>query len=154
MRFDVSSGPAGLWKAPMEGGTPVRLTDEDPDEDSWDPHISPNGKLIAYFSEGPGKIRVIPFEGGSPGNTIDLPPNVIAWGGLRWTPDGRALTIVIHTEGVTNLWSQPIDGGPPKRITDFKAEQQISAFDWSRDGRLLVSRGVWNGDVVLMSGFR
>ena len=138
---------AALWKVSMEGGTPVQLTDEP----SQRAAISPDGKLIAYFLGGAqGKIRVMPFEGGPPIKTFDPPLTMVP---LRWTPDGRALTYVNTTGGVSNLWSQPLDGGPPKQLTDFKAEQ-IFAFDSSRDGQLLVSRGVTNRDVVLISGFR
>jgi Tol biopolymer transport system component len=144
------SSPPTLWKVPMEGGTPVRLADSV----SHYAAISPDGKLIAYFSGGgpQAKIAVMPFEGGPPIKTFDHPPMALL-PGLRWTHDGRALTYSRIIGGVSNIWSQPIDGGPPKQLTDFKAEG-ISKFDWSRDGRLLVSRGVTNRDVVLVSGFK
>jgi Tol biopolymer transport system component len=149
MRAAARGGFAASWKVPIEGGTPVQLTDEN----SSRPVISPDGKLIAYLSSGGlgGKISVMPFEGGPPIKTFDFPPTTLRF--LRWAHDGRALTYVNTTGGVSNLWSQPLDGGPPQQLTDFKAEQ-IFAFDWSRDGRLLLSRGVVNRDVVLISGFR
>jgi|SRR2546427_2010056 len=76
------------------------------------------------------------------------------WGHVRWTPDGRALTY-INTRGiVSNIWLQPVDGGPPKQLTDFKTDR-IFSFDWSRDGKWLgCSRGVVDSDVVLIKGFR
>jgi Tol biopolymer transport system component len=139
------SSPPTLWKVLMEGGAPVQLTNEL----SHYAAISPDGKLIAYFSGGPtGNITVIPFEGGPPIKTFDSPRGSLL-PGLRWTPDGQALTYVRGG----NIWSQPIAGGPPKQLTDFNGEQ-IYTFDWSRDGRLVVSRGVVNRDVVLISGFK
>jgi hypothetical protein len=69
---------------------------------------------------------------------------------IRWAGDGRAVTYVDHRGGFDNLWAQPIEGGPPKQITDFK-DSRIFSFDWSRDGRLLASRGVQTNDVVLIS---
>ena len=41
----------GVWKVPMEGGNPVRLSDAEADH----PIISPDGKMIAYSYEDPGK---------------------------------------------------------------------------------------------------
>ena len=67
--------------------------------------------------------------------------------------DGRALTYVETRDGVSNIWGQPIEGGPPKQLTDFKSDL-IFSFDWSRDGTLACARGTQNADVVLISGFR
>ena len=62
-----------------------------------------------------------------------------------------------------NLWSQPIDGGPPKQITKFTSDL-IPSFAVSRDGkrlaisrdgkRLAISRGSASLDVVLIKDFR
>ena len=72
---------------------------------------------------------------------------------LRWTPDGRSVAFIRTSRRVSNLWGQPIDGGPPRQLTDFK-DQRIANFAYSRDGKQLVfSRGVVNSDVVLISGF-
>lgn len=53
-----------------------------------------------------------------------------------------------------NIWSQSLDGGAPKQLTDFKTDR-IFAFDLSRDGKQLVlTRGAISNDVVLISDFR
>jgi Tol biopolymer transport system component len=53
-----------------------------------------------------------------------------------------------------NLWDQPLDGGPPRQITDFK-EGDIFAFAWSRDGkRLAIVRGSRSNDIVMISNLR
>jgi Tol biopolymer transport system component len=80
--------------------------------------------------------------------TIDIPPtNNI----LDWSADGRAVLYVDTRGRVSNIWSQPIDGGPPKQLTNFKSEL-IFVFDFSRDGKqLAVSRGSVSNDVVLIT---
>lgn len=141
-----STNPPTLWKVPIEGGTPAQLTREL----SHYAAISRDGKLLAYFTSAPPqtKIVVIPFDGGAPIRTFDVPP-ISLLPGLRWTPDGKALTYVKGD----NIWSQPMDGGPPKQLTNFEGEQ-IYTFDWSRDRQLIVSRGVTNRDVVLISNLK
>jgi hypothetical protein len=60
----------------------------------------------------------------------------------------------VTRNGVTNLWAQPIDGSPPKQLTNF-ASERIFNFDFSRDGKqLALSRGTETSDVVLISNFK
>jgi Tol biopolymer transport system component/DNA-binding winged helix-turn-helix (wHTH) protein len=138
-----------LWKAPTPEGPsgirPVQLTQTL----GADPSISPDGKMIAFNyrdehaspTEG---TAVIPFEGGPPIKFIDFEMPV------RWTSDGRAVLHVRVPVGVANIWSQPIAGGRPKQLTDFRAEE-ISSFDWSRDGkRLAFVRPAQTSDAVLI----
>ena len=134
----VVSGKAALWKVSIDGGNPVQLTNEDSDA----PVVSPDGKWIAcrYWNEqsdSPQRIAVIPFEGGEPIKLFDGPQPGPGGQRIRWTPDGRAITYVETRGGVANIWSQSIDGGPARRLTDFK-DQLIFAHDWSYDGKQLV----------------
>ena len=55
---------------------------------------------------------------------------------VRWSPDGRALAFIDDQGGAANLWLQPIDHSPPRRLTSF-SEGRIASFDWSRDGSRL-----------------
>lgn len=73
--------------------------------------------------------------------------------GIQWSPDGRALTYVDVRKGVPNIWSQPVDGSPPRQITDFTSDL-IYSFAWSRSGDLALARGAWNSDAVLIRNFR
>jgi len=68
---------------------------------------------------------------------------------LRWTSNGEALIYCVTRNEASNVWSQPLDGSPPKQLTDFKSET-IQGFDWSRDDRLLLSRGFTAGEIVLI----
>ncbi|MEJ7713468.1 MAG: hypothetical protein WKF84_27395 [Pyrinomonadaceae bacterium] len=73
---------------------------------------------------------------------------------MRWTPDGRALTYVDTRDAVSNIWSQQLNEGAPRQVTNFTTDQ-ISAFEWSRDGKqLALRRGTVIRDVVLISDFR
>ena len=122
------------------------------------PGISLDGKLIACYlldqQTRITKIALLPFEGGDPVKLFDLPQTAIRGEAVRWTPDGRALTY-INTRGiVSNIWLQPVDGKPPKQLTDFKTDR-IFSFDWSRDGKWLAcSRGAVDSDVILIKDFR
>jgi eukaryotic-like serine/threonine-protein kinase len=144
-----------IWKVPIDGGDPVQLTDKRTPE----PTVSPDGKLIVcYYKEHPDapsyKIAIIPFEGGQPTKIFDVPQTVPRYPGPRWTADGRAVAYVDTRNGISNIWIQPLDGGPPKQLTDFKSDL-IFDFEWSRDGRqLALARGIQTTDVVLITDFK
>jgi serine/threonine protein kinase/Tol biopolymer transport system component len=145
-----------LWKISIDGGTPVQITDKI----SLRPTISPDGQWIAYwsFSDAPSQrvqIAVVPFAGGEPVKVFEPAQNAIAgWDAiLKWTPDGRALTYVDYHNNTQNIWKQPITGGRPTQLTDFK-DNQIFSFDWLRDGRLILSRGFRTNDAILIKGTR
>jgi Tol biopolymer transport system component len=72
---------------------------------------------------------------------------------VRWSRDGQALTYIVTQGGVSNIWSQPIKGGPPRQLTRFQ-DQQIFSFDWSPAGDLVLSRGSKTSDAVLIKNFQ
>jgi Tol biopolymer transport system component len=149
--FNASrGGDYTLWRVPLEGGTPEQITDYA----SAYPTISPDGKWIAfenYAQPRANKIAVIPFSGGQPVRTFDSSVSGVAgYPVIHWTNDGRALTYVLDKQGVSNIWAQPLDGSPPKQLTDFRTDS-IYNFAWSQDGQqLALARGTRNQDVVLI----
>lgn len=151
--YRLSSGRATSWRMPAEGGEPVQITDKM----SYSAGISPDGRFIAYLYQdenAPLRIAVAPFEGGAPIKTFTFTSRPSSQRLIRWTPDGRAIAFIDTVNDVWNIFAQPIDGGPPVRLTDFK-DGRIFAFAWSRDGRqLAVSRGTNSADVVLIKNFR
>jgi Tol biopolymer transport system component len=149
--YRKSFGKATLWKVPANGGDPVQLNDKF----SMYPTISPDGKLVAYFSVEPNsplRIAVAPLAGGEPIKTFDL--TTTGRHPLHWTSDGRAVAYVETHNGVSNIVAQPLDGGAVKPLTDFKADR-IFWFDFSRDGKqIALARGTQSSDVILIKDFR
>ena len=156
----LRSGKSTLWKVPIDGGPASQLTDQLALLFS----ISPDGKFIAYATldeqvSTQSQLVIIPFEGGP--SVKSLSPRFSIFGGngatsagLMWTPDGRAITYADQLNRAGNLWSQPIDGGPPKQLTNFPSDM-IFRFAWSTDGKqLAVSRGKFTDDVVLIKNFK
>ena len=141
-----------LWKTPIDGGgAPIQLSDKI----AAVPRVSPDGRFIACFYraqvETYSKFAVLPFEGGEPVKVFDRPSTTFVEAGIRWTPDGRALTFVDNRDGVSNIWLQPLDGSPAKQLTNFTSET-IFRFAWSPDGKMIVAeRGTETGDIVLIN---
>jgi Tol biopolymer transport system component len=134
-----------LWRVSIDGGEPVQLGENM----TWSA-ISPDGKLIACVLAKSGisnDLAVLPIEGGAPVKVFDAQLRLPAR--IRWTPDGRAVTYVSQRNGVVDIWSQPLGGGEPKKLTDFKADE-IFSFDWSADNKLVISHGSATSDVVLI----
>jgi Tol biopolymer transport system component len=84
--------------------------------------------------------------------TCDLPPSAFGTPRLDWTADGKAIVYVDNRGGISNLWSQPVDGGPARQVTFFNTDQ-IFTFDLAADGKTMVfARGNVSDDVVLIVG--
>ena len=151
--MSMRSGIPAIWKVGIDGRVPVQLTKTP----SQLPLISPDGKLISYFYldeqvNNQPKLAMIPSEGGEPVTTIDLPRTVqpIAF---AWMPDGRSIAYLDSGSGILNVWSQPIDGGAPRQLTNFKSEF-LNSFAISRDGKIAAYRFSATRDIVLIKGFR
>lgn len=147
-------GKRALHRVSINGGDSHQLTDYS----SVCPTISPDGRWISCYyrseAKAPWKLAIIPFAGGPPVQTFEVPQNVYFTSLVRWTPDGRALAYSAGHDGISNIWIQPLDGSPPRQLTNFKSDQ-IFWFDWSPDGRQLgVSRGAVTSDVVLIKDLR
>jgi len=147
------SGKRAIWKVGIDGGAPVQLTDGP----SVLPAISPDGKLITYYyrddqANGQPMLGIIPFEGGAPVKTLDLPRTVQPLA-FAWTPDGRSIAYLDSGSGILNVWSKPLDGGPPKQLTNFKSEF-LTSFAFSREGKIAVYRWSAMRDIVLIKDFR
>lgn len=152
----TSVGPTKptIWKVSIEGGDARELTSRV----STNGIVSPDGKYVAYlypeshdpFAPG-NRIAIIPFEGGDPIKTFSFPGATRLLTITQWSPDGKSVLYNLTVNNVTNLWSQPLDGGPAKQVTDFK-DSLMSGFAWSRDGKTLAcARGIQLRDAVLIS---
>jgi serine/threonine protein kinase/dipeptidyl aminopeptidase/acylaminoacyl peptidase len=150
-------GAPMLWRLRLDQDSPIQLTKS---YSNW-PTISPDGKSIAcsYLDPDSGQWRlaVFPAEGGNPTESFNIPIPYLqhfVWQRIRWTSDGRALTYIDRRGGISNIWSQPFEGGPAKQLTDFKSGE-IFSFAWSADGKQLAcTRGSVVSDAVLINDLR
>jgi eukaryotic-like serine/threonine-protein kinase len=142
-----------LWKVSIDGGTPTRIMDRNATMGV----VSPDGKYIAYtYPESAdatapaNRLAVMPFEGGEPIKTFQVNVGGTVLSVVQWANDGKSILYTVTGNNVTNLWSQPLDGGPPKQATEFK-EMLMTGFAWSPDGKQLAcTRGNLVRDAVLI----
>src|SRR5262249_41773464 len=122
-----SFGKPMVVRVPIDGGNPVVLSEK------WmgRPAISPDGKFGAGTClddeqpTAPMKMAIVSFERGEIIKAFD---HRSMDEGFRWTRDGRAVMYTVTRNGVSNVWSQPVDGGAAKQLTDFNSDR-IFWFD-------------------------
>ena len=140
---------AGMMKVPIDGGDTQKVID--PPMSQFD--ISPDGSMAAFSTvdhAGGHEQKLALVEVGTGKVRQLLKSEKSAWGVIHYTPDGKALVYGYRENGVDNLWRQPLDGSPGKRLTSFTSEL-INDFHWSFDGKqLAIVRGHTDSDVVLM----
>jgi Tol biopolymer transport system component len=165
-RYDQPSNP--MYAVPIEGGQPTLLSGPPspgasviwPDVPTGFTPIalSPDGTLIAgtYWDDQQSRTRVAVVPIGGLGVVrkpdVILPVSRSAFASVfSWAPDGRALTVIRTTDGATNLWRQPLEGGAPTRLTHYTAGEDVVSHAWSRDGKwLALVRGVAESHVVVI----
>ena len=87
-----------------------------------------------------------PFDGGEPTKRFGI--TLV----LHWSSDGSAILYV--DSNLSNIWSQPVAGGPPIQMTDLQGDQ-IFNFAYSQDGKwLALARGRVTDDVLLIGDSR
>ncbi len=147
-----------LWKVSIDGGHAVQVTDHVATTSA----VSPDGRSIAItYPESsdpraaPNRIAVIPFEGGPPVKTLPLPLGGTVLTAIHWwSNDSKSIFYTATTNNVTNIWSAPLDGGPPKQVTHFK-DMLITGFAWSHDGKQLAcTRGALMRDAILVTDLK
>lgn len=118
--------------------------------------VSPDGDRIAYlYPEGEPvpqwQVVIVPSGGGEAQRTFTVPWDVNE---LQWSPDGGGVQYLTTRGGATNVWEQRFTAGTARPITNF-ISGQIFDFSRTRNGQhLLLAKGEWTGDVVLVSNFR
>ena len=138
-----------IWKVSLASGAARQLTLGL----TRYPAVSSDGRLAFWSSESrtvpSWKIGVSDGEGTAVrvlfGFRSDRMPQVH----MRWVPGEDAISYIEDRDGISNIWVQPLGGGPARRATRFTSGH-IYSFDWSTDGRLVCSRGMTTRDVVMM----
>ncbi len=146
-----------LWKVSIEGGEPVQLTKQQTSGAA----ISRDGKFIVCLTRGnelesATELALVSAATGEivktfkPSGILSMPnfPSIV-----RWLPDNQTFAYVAGRNGISNVWTQTISGGEPKKITDF-ASDKIFSFDVSKDGKKFVyARGSLSDDLILIENF-
>src|SRR5258705_3246884 len=146
-----------LWKVSIDGGSPVQLTNNV----GTSPTISPDGQFVAYLYPDspdpfapPNRIAVMSLADGTTTKTFAFQGSGTVAATAQWSADGKSILYGVINSNVTNIWSQPLDGGPAKQITDFK-DSLMTGFAWSRDGKQLAcTRGILVRDAVLITDLK
>lgn len=119
-----------------------------------DPHLSPNGKLVAYVvtkvdraqNRRNSAIWIVATDGAKASRQFTIGPQ--SANSPRWSPDGQSLAFTssgppkAQTIGgsaappTSQVYVLSITGGEARRITNLK--NGVSAFQWSPDGSHLV----------------
>src|SRR5208283_5338834 len=116
-------GKIVLMRVPSEGGPAAELTTYT----SEYPSVSPDGKWIACLylpgQNQPPSLAMVPVTGGQLAKVFPLPATAPANLPIHWTPEGRAISFINSLNGASNIWEQPVEGGPPKAVTHFTSDK-------------------------------
>jgi dipeptidyl aminopeptidase/acylaminoacyl peptidase len=106
-----------------------------------DPHISPDGKWIAFTVSEPileedrcnSDIWLLSLQGGEPKQLTYSSENDCS---PRWSLDGNHLAFISARDSVENIYLIDVRGGEAKKLTDSKTD----LYDplWSKDGKVII----------------
>jgi Tol biopolymer transport system component len=139
-------GP-GIFKIPVGGGAPVRLTTGL----DLNPVFSPRGNLIVYAGENVGFFA--PLLAMRPdGTPVKLPPIEVLREGVRvrFLPDGSGLVYLQGVPSAQNLWMLDLATMKSKVLTRLNSAGAIRSFDIGPDGNVVFDRVPGNSHVVLI----
>ena len=117
--------------------------------------LSLDGKQLAFLvsrvsEEAVGTVSIVLANIAAGGEARLLKPDPRISGDPEFTRDGKSLAYPILENGVENIFVQPLDSSPGRKITNFGADY-IVEFYWSPDGKTLgVLRTHSDSDVVLL----
>jgi serine/threonine protein kinase/Tol biopolymer transport system component/tetratricopeptide (TPR) repeat protein len=148
----IDGGVPKLFKVSIDGGAMERVTTSL----ALRPSISPDGNAIAYWQKedvpnAPWRIAVALLNGSEPTKFLSVPQGLAnGQSAIQFSPDGKTVTFIDFRNGISTLVSQPIDGGSPQVLTSITKDLFYS-FNQSRDGRLVMSRGIRTNDAALIT---
>jgi len=134
-----SSNVASIWKVPVAGGIPVRLSTIQ----GRMPYVSPDGQKIVCQIREPRQRWTVAILNIADGAVLDRFPDLPANSAIpvRWSPDGNALDYVKPGPTSLGIWRQAIrgqqrGGGQPIQLSP-PTEDPITYFEWNRNGSRL-----------------
>jgi Tol biopolymer transport system component len=141
------TGP-GLFKIPVAGGEPIRLTKGAASNPVW----SPDGSLIVYT--GPIISSLGPLQIVRPnGNPVEAPPIQVRLGGerYRFVPGSQQLVYILGSVvSKASFWLIDLATKKTRQLSNFDSFG-TRTFDLSPDGKQIVfDRLRENSDIVLI----
>ena len=139
-------GP-GVFKIPVSGGMPVRLTTGQASNPVW----SPAGNLIVYAGENVGFFA--PLLAVRPdGTPVKLPSVEVLREGVRvrFLPNSSGLVYLQGLPSAQNLWLLELATMKTRELTHLNNAGAIRSFDISPDGNIVFDRLRGNSHVVLI----
>jgi dipeptidyl aminopeptidase/acylaminoacyl peptidase len=111
---------ASLWSVPVEGGEPVRLTDEERYTQTRGVRMitTVDGVLFPNENRGAGELLLVPYGGGEPRVVLD--------GRRQVNGVDRAGDVLVATIADENSWGELVTGSGTV-LTDFSAEFRAAA---------------------------
>jgi Tol biopolymer transport system component len=138
----------GLFKIPVEGGTPVRLIAGVALNPVW----SPNGNLIVYA--GANVASSSPLLAVDPrGSRVELPEIKVRREGerARFLPDGKGLIYMQGLLPLQDFWLLDLATKKTRPLTRLSNNAAMRTFDITPDGKQIVfDRLRENSDIVLI----
>ena len=123
-----------IYRTNKKGEEVVRLTSHAADE--RDPHLSPNGKLVAYTGgyDGNSDVYIISIDGGQPKRlTFHSSRDTV----IGWADDGDSVLFTSYRETANGrtgqLYKVSVKGGLPEKVM----EASVANGDLSNDNRYL-----------------
>jgi serine/threonine protein kinase len=150
---NVSNGVAHLMKASFSGGTPTKVMSGD----IGDISLSPDRNFIVLSmlkQQQDRNVRHLLLLSLKDFNVVrDVPvdPRATNFGILA---DNSAFIYSKREGNVDNLFTEPVNGGPPTQFTHYKSDH-IRSYEITRDGKtLVISRGNEVANALMISNFR
>ena len=137
-----------LWKIPVGGGTPVSISHPQ----ARNPAVSRDGRSVAcqIRENYDGRWRVVILSLSDGRRPARVPAVADRYASALEPRDGRSLDYVDSRSGSSNIWRQPVNGGPARQLTRFSSKEEVEDFAWSRNGdKLAYIQGHAQSDVIL-----
>ena len=124
-----------IWIYDLDAGRHLNLTADTPDSIQPNYAWSPDGTQIAFISNRSGRFDtyVLPLTGGPAHRVLSVPrPD---WD-VRWSPDGRYLSVVVEASGQDYAtYLAPSQGGDARAIGESGTWLPARGATWSPDSR-------------------
>jgi dipeptidyl aminopeptidase/acylaminoacyl peptidase len=131
-----------VWVVEAKAGAAPRQVTTSTNPDGGRPAWSPDGKFIAYlqgdeprfYAYNLRKLAIVPVAGGTPTVlTASLDRSVSS---PQWSPDGKALFVLVEDDRAQYLARVPVDGGAVEPLTSGR--RVVGELSVGRDGRVAV----------------